>query len=419
MIPLIFTPPELEHLLSFQNEVAEETYSEIDSPLLRLLASVERGKLAPLLSERHCVSGETIVHQGEQGDAFYLIWSGRVAVFTGDWQSPDILGFRSAGEVIGEMAMLDNQPRSATVVALGETRLLKISKDDFFDLLKSDPSISLSILGTLTTRLRESDKVRSQVSTSQKQLIDQVSELKSENQQLIELERLRQETTELIIHDLRNPLGSISLALHMLEMVLPDDILNENRQLLEIARYSNNRMIQLVESLLDVSRMEAGESQFIFEPFDLVELLRNVTEGLLMARKRQIRVETRLPESMKVTADRDKLERVLQNLLDNALKFTPNGGVVRLSAEQRDSDVLVSITDNGPGIPENERLYIFERFAQVQSDKRTRRGFGLGLVYCRLAVEAHGGRIWVEPGENSNGSCFRFTLPNPVDAIKM
>lgn len=414
-----FTSQELEHILSFQHEAEEEAYSGMESPLLRLLASVERGKLAPLLSERRCVSGETIVREGEQGDAFYLIWSGRVVVFSGDWQSPTILGFRSAGEVIGEMALLENQPRSATVVALGESRLLKIGKDDFFELLKSDPSISLSILGTLSTRLRQSDQARNLVKSSEKQLIDQVSELESEKQQLIELERLRQETADLVVHDLRNPLSSISLSLQMLEMVLPEDILNENRQLLEIARYSNNRMIQLVESLLDVARMEAGESLFTFETFDLIDVLCKVTDGLLVARKRHIRVERHLPATLWVTADRDKLERVLLNLLDNALKYTPNSGSISISAEQREEDVLVSISDCGAVIPEDERLYIFERFAQIPGDRRTRRGFGLGLAYCRMAVEAHGGRIWVEAVEEGKGNRFRFTLPNPIDVKNM
>jgi signal transduction histidine kinase len=419
MLPQVFTPEELEQILSFQTEASEETLSGMESHLLRMLASLERGKLAPLLSERRCVNGETIVYEGEQGDAFYLIWSGRAVVFSGDWHSPNILGFRGAGEVIGEMALLENQPRSATVVALGETRLLRISRGDFFELLKNDPSISLSIMGTLSTRLRHADQVRSQVKHNEKQLIEEVSELKSENEQLLELERLRQETSDLLVHDLRNPLGSISLALHMLEMVLPEAILNENRQLLEIARYSNNRMMQLVDSLLDVSRMEAGESQFNFEPFDLVEFICCLTGGLLVARKRHIQIKTHLPESIMVMADPDKLERVLLNLLDNALKFTPDGGSVTLSAQQREEDVLISITDSGPGIPEHERQHIFERFAQLPGEKRTRRGYGLGLAYCRLAIEAHGGRIWIETGENGRGCCFRFTLPNPVDVKKM
>jgi signal transduction histidine kinase len=416
MTPKIFTPQELEHLLNAQIEPVEDLSTGLESPLLRLLASVERGKLMALLSERRCVNGETIVQEGEQGDAFYLIWSGRAVVYAGDWRTPDVLGFRGAGEVIGEMALLENQPRSASVVALGETRLLKISRSDFFELLKNDPTISLSILGALSRRLRQADQARSQVRLSEKQLIDQLSELKSEKEQLMELERLRQETSDLIVHDLRNPLGSISLALHMLEMVLPEDILNENRQLLEIARYSNNRMLQLVESLLDVARMEAGQAHLAFEAFELAEFIRCVIGGLLVARKRDIQVETHLPESIKIVADPEKLERVLLNLLDNALKFTPNGGTIKISAQQRGDEALIRVSDTGPGIPEHERQYVFERFAQIPGEQRTRRGFGLGLAYCRLAVEAHGGRIWVESGEDGKGSSFCFTLSNPIDA---
>jgi two-component system clock-associated histidine kinase SasA len=157
----------------------------------------------------------------------------------------------------------------------------------------------------------------------------------------------------------------------------------------------------------------------MFEPFDLVEFIGCLSGGLLVARKRHIQIETHLPESILVMADPEKLERVLLNLLDNALKFTPDGGTVTISAQQREEDVLVSLTDSGPGIPEHERQHIFERFAQLPGEKRTRRGYGLGLAYCRLAIEAHGGRIWIEAGENGKGCCFHFTLPNPIDAKNM
>ena len=119
-----------------------------------------------------------------------------------------------------------------------------------------------------------------------------------------------------------------------------------------------------------------------------------------------------LPEALPTaSADRDKIERVVTNLVDNAVKYTPNGGQITLAARAEAEHLLLSVTDTGPGIPEEQRQRIFERFAQVKGDTRARRGFGLGLAYCRLAVEAHGGRIWVEPGPGGVGSRFAFTLP--------
>jgi signal transduction histidine kinase len=243
-------------------------------------------------------------------------------------------------------------------------------------------------------------------------LIHQLTELETEKQRLLELQRLRQENSDLIIHDLRNPIGSISLAVDMLEMVLPEDIRRENRELLDVAHASADRLMRLVESLLEVSRMEAGEVQFHFAPLHLAELVTGVTGRMLVPAARDVKIEPRLPPNLpQVPADRDKLERVLQNLVDNALKYTPDHGSVVVAVELQAAQVTLSVTDAGPGIPEDQRKRIFERFAQVAGGARGRRGFGLGLAYCRLAVEAHGGRIWADPGPGGVGSRFAFTLP--------
>jgi signal transduction histidine kinase len=409
---MILTPEQLNRLLAIQPATQDESQPDLDSPFLRLLASMERQRLSRLLTERRCVRGEVVVREGEPGNAMYMIWSGRVVVFLGDVETPTILGYREAGEIIGEMAILEHQPRSASVVALEDLRLLEISQENFYSLMESDPTLGLNIMGMISARLRVSDQARSQGQWSERQLISQVSELESEKQQLLELQRLRQETSDLIIHDLRNPLGSISLAINMLEMVLPEDVLGENRQLMDIAQHGVDKMLRLVESLLEVSRMESGESQFQFVELSLDDMITNLVQGVLVAPERAIKVEKCLPENLpKVMADRDKLERVLQNLMDNALKYTPDGGRVTVAAEVQGENILVSVTDTGLGIPESQRERIFERFAQVQGEKRARRGFGLGLAYCHLAIEAHGGHIWVEPGEGGMGSRFAFTLP--------
>ncbi len=411
MIPQILSPEQIERLCCAQFEV-EEYHPGLDSPFLRLLASIERSQRSNLLSEMRCLPGEYLVREGEPGDALYLIWSGRAAVYIGDIEAPTVLGYREAGEIIGEMALLENQPRSASVVALTELRLLKISRENFYNLLKTAPTVGMSIMEVLSARLRVSDQARKLGESSERQLVSQVSALETEKQELLELQRLRQETSDLIIHDLRNPLGSISLALNMLEMMLPEDVLTANRAVLDVAHSSSERLMRLVESLLDVSRMEAGEAQFHFAPLDLVELVTSVTGRMLVAAERQVTIRKQFaPDLPLVLADRDKLERVLQNLVDNALKYTPDLGTVTVAVELQAAEALVSVTDTGPGIPQDQRQRIFERFTQVAGDQRARRGFGLGLSYCRLAVEAHHGRIWAEPGPGGVGSRFAFTLP--------
>jgi signal transduction histidine kinase len=113
----------------------------------------------------------------------------------------------------------------------------------------------------------------------------------------------------------------------------------------------------------------------------------------------------------RISIDIDKIDRVLINLLDNAIKFTPNGGLISVKAELRGSEIAVSINDTGSGIPPEQRDQIFERFARGTQGSSLVRGFGLGLTFCRLAVEAHDGRIWIEDGDGGMGCKSVFTLP--------
>jgi signal transduction histidine kinase len=123
------------------------------------------------------------------------------------------------------------------------------------------------------------------------------------------------------------------------------------------------------------------------------------------------------PEIPPVTVDAEYIERVLNNLIDNAYKFTPDGGSIRIWARRANqansSGVLIGISDTGPGIPEKEQNRLFRKFQQVVSSSGRRTGTGLGLVYCKLAIEAHGGRIWVE-SEPGKGSTFLVNLPSPA-----
>lgn len=227
-----------------------------------------------------------------------------------------------------------------------------------------------------------------------------------------EIERLRQETTDLIVHDLRSPINTILGAADMLGRVPPGEGGLATGELIEIITSSCTRMQHLVETLLEVSRMESGEAQMSLSEVSLPGLIQTVLNGISMLDRKSIDIRMDCdPALPPVIIDRVKIERVLINLLDNAIKHTPQKGWIAVHAEVIGESIQVSVTDTGPGIPPEERARIFERFAQVTAERRKRRGFGLGLTYCRLAIAAHDGRIWVEPGENARGSRFIFTLP--------
>jgi signal transduction histidine kinase len=419
MIPEVLSSQQLEYLKDAQTDLVMDSKEVLDSSFISLLDSIERKQLSQVISERRCAAGEVIMREGDIGDALYMIWAGRVVAFNGDLESPKILSYNGAGEIIGEMALLENRPRYATVVALGDLRLLKIKRDDFLNLIKNDPIVGMSITESLNRRLRLSDQARTRGITSEWRLIKQVNALEEEKNDLLDLQQLRQETSDLIVHDLRNPLSNVSLTIKMMEMMLPEEVANDNQQLLEIAKSGCDRMLRLVESLLEVSRMEEGLSALALTQVDFRELIEEIAKSYLIPNYRDIQLHVNLAETIPVIkADREKIERVLVNLVDNALKYTRDGEKIGIDVQVQDDELVVSIIDSGPGIPSKDRERIFERFSQVGNGKKGRRGFGLGLTFCRLVVEAHKGKIWVEPGENGKGSKFIFVLPLMSEVVE-
>jgi signal transduction histidine kinase len=366
-------------------------------------------KSTPLI----CAPGQIICREGESGEAMYLIRSGHAAVVKGSFEAPIVLACRGAGEFIGEMALLENLPRSASVVALDEVYLYNVTREDFQRMLSNSTKLDIGMLRKLSSRLREADDLITTTTHARRSLRSQVDELAAENQQLMELQRLREQTTDLVVHDLRNPLHSIMGAVGMLQMVLPPNLLQENRDLFTLVNANCERMQRLVDSLLDISRMESGETELTLEPVNLAQLIQSAVSRVSSTlQTRSIASSVFMPAHLPpVEIDLDMIDRVIINLLDNAIKFTPSGGQISVLAEPHTDHVAVSITDTGCGIPPEQRPHVFERFSRGTTDGPRPRGFGLGLTFCKLAVEAHGGRIWIEDGDNGAGCKSVFTLP--------
>jgi signal transduction histidine kinase len=221
--------------------------------------------------------------------------------------------------------------------------------------------------------------------------------------------RAREEVLAIVSHDLRNPLNAITLATSLLQTSA--SISGEDREQLDITDLSAQRMRRLIEDLLDVTRLEGGKRLPIEPAAVEVEPLLSETYELFKAQAATSGISLQYEAAEKlppVYADRHRILQVLSNLLGNAMKFTPSGGTIRFGAETRDSDVLFTVSDSGPGIPQEHLGDIFNPYWQA---KRTERmGAGLGLPIAKGIVEAHGGRIWVE-SEPGKGTRFYFTLP--------
>jgi PAS domain S-box-containing protein len=224
----------------------------------------------------------------------------------------------------------------------------------------------------------------------------------------------RDEVLSIVAHDLRNPLGRILMGTDLLLEISPDRDESERRQL-EILRRAADGMNRLIQDLLEVTRIESGRGLTINSERYLVgPLLVDACEMFQHpAEEKGLRLECVPPEEeLSVRADRDRFLQVMGNLIGNALKFTDEGGIT-VRAERMGEGVRVSVSDTGPGIPEEDRVHLFERFWQARQARRG--GAGLGLAISKGIVEAHGGRIWVE-SDVGHGTTFYFTLPAAVES---
>lgn len=231
--------------------------------------------------------------------------------------------------------------------------------------------------------------------------------------QLRRLEKLHADLTLMVIHDLRNPLTVICGHLEMLEFDPTLNVGGEAMALVSGARRSAEDLINLVGSLLDFGKMGAGEMKLRHEACDVNVLIRRVLANLQpLPGRRTVTVDA--PESTAVVmADLCLIRRVLQNLLGNALKFAPAGGVIRIGVAANACEVRFTVTDDGPGIAPAHQQRIFEKFGQLEGPQ-SHLGTGLGLAFCKMAVEAHGGRIGVD-SDPGKGSTFWVTLPRMLD----
>jgi signal transduction histidine kinase len=225
------------------------------------------------------------------------------------------------------------------------------------------------------------------------------------------IERMKDEFISVVSHELRTPLTSLHSALKILSTGRLGTLSADGQQLLEIADENTERLVRLVNNVLDLQRIEAGEVTLDKQVCNAADLMVQATEVMqLMAEQHGVKFINQ-PQNIQLWVDSDYILQALTNLLSNAIKFSSSGGMVWLTVESQVSEVLFQIRDEGQGIPDDKLESIFERFQQVDSsDSRKKGGTGLGLAICRKIIEQHGGKIWAESALGQ-GSRFAFTLP--------
>ncbi len=223
-----------------------------------------------------------------------------------------------------------------------------------------------------------------------------------------ESERLRDDLTHMIVHDLRSPLSSVMASIDMMSRGVTGDLNASQQHVLNIANESSQQMLAMINTLLDISKLEAGHMLLERSKANICLIAQRVATQLTsLAHERRIMIETICESETLPSADVTLIARVIQNLIANAIKFSGRGATVSVRVIEESGEVIISVRDRGIGIAPRDREKIFAKFGQVGE---RRGGTGLGLTFCKLAVEAHGGQIWVD-SQIGQGSTFSFSLP--------
>jgi PAS domain S-box-containing protein len=390
----------------YVNSTQPNKYSDNDTQLISALANqaavaIENGQLFKRMAQDHDRL-QAVLDTTREG-FMMLDTSGRI-IFTNamfgelfEMPSASLTGHRLADVIAAHAAELDDA-RSAMMDVIYDT-LTELAE-------KTEAPHKSTVAMTYPPRFIE--RISLPVFDASGTVIGRLLTLRDITEEK-KAEAMREDLMRMLVHDLRSPLTSILGGLQVLELELTDE---RHLRAIRVALQGSNRLLDLINALLDVNRMEAGQMPLKRQAVEWPALVSEATErvkSLAVNSKVTLQSEwaTDLPA---VYADQAVIIRVLINLLDNAIKYSPANAVIKVAVTHSNKETVCRVTDAGPGIPAEYQNRIFEKFFQVPNEAEKRRGTGLGLAFCRLAVEAHGGRIWIEsaPGR---GSTFAFTLP--------
>lgn len=400
-----------------------ETGASDKIPLLRLafkgLEDDELQKMAEVTHFHIYPPGQVLCREGAYEDVFYIVAAGSVVISqrVPEGAGERILRVGGRGDLVGEMALIQNAPRAATVRTLTECTMLEMGKKDFEAILSQSPRMALDIIRITLDRLRANDHMA-------------IAELQRTNNLLRQLDRNKLEFIQVAAHELRTPLTVLKGYVKLLSS-FPD--LKANPALAEVIDglvKGSDRIHEVVNMMLDVSRVDAENLKLSAMAMSLEQMIGELVQEFAKAveeRKIEITIE-HAAGTPEIYGDPDLIRKALYHLVVNAIKYTPDGGRVSIRTrpgliEDEIPAVEIAVKDTGIGLDPAHRELIFEKFYQVgsvalhSSGKTTFKGGGpgLGLALVRGVARAHGGRVWVESAGhdevNFTGSTFYLTLP--------
>ncbi len=351
-------------------------------------------------------TGDIICKEGSEANRFFIILSGAVEVWKDySLEEPDLLAVHGPGHLFGEMALVDELPRSATVIAREVTELLYIYRDDFQRIIKENSSIALSIMKSVSAMVRKSNESFVEgLREKNRKLEIAYKELQEAQEELLRAERLSAvgKFSSLILHDIRNPLSVIRGYAEMICLNANDTERSKTsaRKIVNEA----DRINHIANELLDYSK---GELRLNISIVKLDELMTQFLESIYEKFKaRGITVSSEVTFDGPVLLDKERILRMLYNIADNSRKAMPEGGILKIKVSNKGKTLIFEIIDSGVGMSREVLKNIFEPFFSYSKSG----GTGLGMCIVKSIVDAHEGRLSVFSKE-SKGTKFQIAIP--------
>ncbi len=358
-------------------------------------------------------SSETIFRKGDEPDGVYFIYSGEVKIHDGDY----VFATFQPLDFFGEYSLIDSDVRSASVTAVSDTVLLKLEHQNLHRFLYSNEKITKGLLISLIKRLRENNELEEKLAARNQKIQNQAKKLKAQQDELKELNAMKDKFIAVMAHDLRNPLSTILGLVDILEenikSVPEEKIIGYLKQ---VKNYSLSTL-ELLSDLLQWAKSQSGLLNIFTSNIDLTKVIReNIRLFEPQAKARNISIDYKAGPPLYVDANGNMISTVLRNLLLNAVKFTPEGGSVKVSVKSLKNSLKITVADTGPGINKADQQKLFKIEEDVSkigaASKQTLpyKGSGLGLILCKEFISRHKGKIWIE-SDVAKGCKVHFTLP--------
>jgi two-component system sensor histidine kinase/response regulator len=352
------------------------------------------------LKEVPLKNNETLFYKGDKGHAMYIIESGSVSVHDGE----HVFDVLKKGNVFGEYSLIDTETRSATITGKEDSLLLSLNKDSFYKMILNDQEVLNGILKVMVARLRNLDVVQEELSTMNNMIGRQNDEIEEKNEELTSLNEEKNHLISIVAHDIRNPLSSASTFANLLKSDADTLDEDQNEYVTHLIR-SLNRITDMVTRILDVKSIDAKQTNLRPIKFtaaeEIVDMLVQHTER---ARKKDISIKHTM-DDFETILDQGLFRQVTENLVTNAIKFSPKSTTIQVTLSLDGDHFLFSVKDQGPGLTEDDKSKLFGKFTQL-SAKPTggETSTGLGLSIVKKFAEKMQGNVWCEsePGQGAN-----------------